>query len=367
MPRNDQKERELSDLRGEELTRYIQNCVQLAQGNKISIKNAFDIKLIDQMMTVARESTRKNDEGECSTNFPFVSVSLSASAKVYGYRVDTVHQEATRLRHELPVQKKQTAVEENAREPEFAESTRVRRRRILSSYLAEDGANDKPLDVDHDLCRNPVMAAVNGNNDNRMGRLMSYNLVPPETEAIDLEGDLPWLPTTCLERITTRECIHVRENLPVCVSQPIICDFKEEEEFPGGHSQVSDRNADLQSVLEDIAPVEVIGEEDAIEFNPDADPEPVVEDTEPVDLVEDDDDDTEFDDVRIEAPGDFSALYNHHFSVTGKNFPWASNFRTKRYDILGRERDSRRRKEKPEPKYLSLSDLPADIDDVVVP
>ena len=66
--------------------------MKLSAENKISVKNAFQLKLIDYMAEMMK--TKKKSEMD---NFQSASCALDASTKIYAYRVDSVHSDTLKL------------------------------------------------------------------------------------------------------------------------------------------------------------------------------------------------------------------------------------------------------------------------------
>jgi len=75
-----------------ELADMYTNCMKLSAENKISVKNAFQLKLIDYMAEMMK--TKKKSEMD---NFQSASCALDASTKIYAYRVDSVHSDTLKL------------------------------------------------------------------------------------------------------------------------------------------------------------------------------------------------------------------------------------------------------------------------------
>ena len=67
-------------------------CMKLSAENKINVKNAFHLQLIDYMAEMMK--TKKSSDLD---NFQAASVALDASAKIYAYRVDSVHGDTLKL------------------------------------------------------------------------------------------------------------------------------------------------------------------------------------------------------------------------------------------------------------------------------
>ena len=66
--------------------------MKLSAENKINTKNAFHLQLIDYMSEMMRN--KKTSEMD---NFQAASCALDASAKIYAYRVDSVHSDTLKL------------------------------------------------------------------------------------------------------------------------------------------------------------------------------------------------------------------------------------------------------------------------------
>lgn len=70
-------------------------CLSLATANKISQSNTWDLPLIDHLDDLIRAGPGSDGPGG-ATNFQRASVTLDAGIKIYGCRVDAVHNEAFR-------------------------------------------------------------------------------------------------------------------------------------------------------------------------------------------------------------------------------------------------------------------------------
>ncbi|XP_011169019.1 condensin complex subunit 2 [Solenopsis invicta] len=75
----------LSNIPAPQMAESINRCIQLSAENKINIKNAFSLEMIDFMTYMIK----KQDAN--MTNLQMASTSLDVSTKIYGYRVDSVH------------------------------------------------------------------------------------------------------------------------------------------------------------------------------------------------------------------------------------------------------------------------------------
>ena len=75
-----------------QLAEHYANCMKLSAENKINTKNAFHLQLIDYMSEMMRN--KKSSEMD---NFQAASCALDASAKIYAYRVDSVHSDTLKL------------------------------------------------------------------------------------------------------------------------------------------------------------------------------------------------------------------------------------------------------------------------------
>ena len=82
----------ISGYSATQLAELYSNCMKLSAENKINIKNAFHLQLIDYMAEMMK--TKKNSDMD---NFQAASCALDASAKIYAYRVDSVHSDTLKL------------------------------------------------------------------------------------------------------------------------------------------------------------------------------------------------------------------------------------------------------------------------------
>ena len=72
----------------EQLSCLYNNCVKLLNENKINVKNAFQLKLIDYMTDIV---LNKEIVGGV-TNFQVVGCTIDVGTKIYAARVDALHQ-----------------------------------------------------------------------------------------------------------------------------------------------------------------------------------------------------------------------------------------------------------------------------------
>ena len=75
-----------------ELAQMYADCMKLSAENKISVKNAFQLKMIDYMSEMIRSKRASEMD-----NFQSASGALDASTKIYAYRVDSVHSDTLKL------------------------------------------------------------------------------------------------------------------------------------------------------------------------------------------------------------------------------------------------------------------------------
>ncbi|XP_066958009.1 condensin complex subunit 2 isoform X2 [Macrobrachium rosenbergii] len=81
----------VAGLTNQELSEHYSKCIQLNAENKISVKNAFNLQLIDYMSEMLK---RKDSD---MNNFQVASCTLDASTKIYAYRVDSVHTDTLKM------------------------------------------------------------------------------------------------------------------------------------------------------------------------------------------------------------------------------------------------------------------------------
>lgn len=82
----------LSGYSASQLAELYSTCMKLSAENKINAKNAFHLQLIDYMAEMMK--TKKSSDMD---NFQAASCALDASAKIYAYRVDSVHSDTLKL------------------------------------------------------------------------------------------------------------------------------------------------------------------------------------------------------------------------------------------------------------------------------
>ncbi|XP_076244920.1 condensin complex subunit 2 [Calliopsis andreniformis] len=100
----------------------VSQCIKLSAENKINLKNAFSLEMIDFMTYMIK---RKDDN---MSNLQVASTSLDVSTKIYGFRVDGVHMETLRMLGGLDKQldkDKEDKNENNAEEPMDVETEDV--------------------------------------------------------------------------------------------------------------------------------------------------------------------------------------------------------------------------------------------------
>lgn len=81
----------LAHVPAPEITNRICECIKLSAENKINIKNAFSLDIIDFMTYMIKK------EDANMSSLQVASTSLDVSSKIYGYRVDGVHTELMKM------------------------------------------------------------------------------------------------------------------------------------------------------------------------------------------------------------------------------------------------------------------------------
>ncbi|XP_012234863.1 condensin complex subunit 2 [Linepithema humile] len=81
----------LANIPAPQMAESINQCIKLSTENKISIKNAFGLEMIDFMTYMIK----KQDAN--MSNLQVASTSLDVSTKIYGFRVDSVHTEILKI------------------------------------------------------------------------------------------------------------------------------------------------------------------------------------------------------------------------------------------------------------------------------
>ena len=101
-----------------QLAAHYNDCMKLSAENKISVKNAFQLKLIDYMdEMLKKKGGRRGAAGAAASaaganpldNFQASSCALDASTKIYAHRVDCVHNETMKLASGVGSNKEESA------------------------------------------------------------------------------------------------------------------------------------------------------------------------------------------------------------------------------------------------------------------
>ncbi|XP_049687244.1 condensin complex subunit 2 isoform X2 [Accipiter gentilis] len=74
-----------------QISEHYSTCIKLSTENKITMKNAFGLHLIDYMTEILKQ------KGSEPTDFKIAAGTLDASAKIYAVRVDVVHADAYKV------------------------------------------------------------------------------------------------------------------------------------------------------------------------------------------------------------------------------------------------------------------------------
>ncbi|KAF6199454.1 hypothetical protein GE061_007480 [Apolygus lucorum] len=81
----------LTNLSAQELEDHYFKCIQLCNQNKVNVKNAFKLQLIDYMKLIFTKQSKKTE------NLALMGFTLDASAKIYSYRVDKVYSDMMKI------------------------------------------------------------------------------------------------------------------------------------------------------------------------------------------------------------------------------------------------------------------------------
>uniref|UniRef100_A0A0A9YMD0 Condensin complex subunit 2 n=2 Tax=Lygus hesperus TaxID=30085 RepID=A0A0A9YMD0_LYGHE len=81
----------LTNLNPQELEDHYFKCIQLCNQNKVNVKNAFKLQLIDYMKLIFTKQSKKTE------NLALMGFTLDASAKIYSYRVDKVYSDMMKV------------------------------------------------------------------------------------------------------------------------------------------------------------------------------------------------------------------------------------------------------------------------------
>lgn len=100
----------LVNMPSAQMAERVSQCIKLSAENKINLKNAFSLEMIDFMTYMI-----KKQDGSMS-NLQVASTSLDVSTKIYGYRVDGVHMEIIKMLSGLDKQETENKNKDNDNE-----------------------------------------------------------------------------------------------------------------------------------------------------------------------------------------------------------------------------------------------------------
>ncbi|KAB7496436.1 Condensin complex subunit 2 [Armadillidium nasatum] len=131
-------------LTNQQLTEHYAKCIQLSAENKINVKNAFNLQLIDYMTELLK---RKDSD---MNNFQMASCTLDASTKIYSCRVDSVHTDTLKMAGGLGRTKdKPEGNPGDVQGDDEYENQPRGKKRVKSKKCATIESNLKNLDVAH--------------------------------------------------------------------------------------------------------------------------------------------------------------------------------------------------------------------------
>lgn len=139
-----------SGYSGAQLADHYNNCMKLSAENKINVKNAFQLRLIDFMADMIQKKKSELD------NFQAASCALDASTKIYSYRVDSVHNETIKLASGVTSRNedrnKRTGEENEAdHEEEGGKKLKKKRRRANTVEKNLNNINCAKFDLEFDI------------------------------------------------------------------------------------------------------------------------------------------------------------------------------------------------------------------------
>ncbi|XP_022671926.1 uncharacterized protein LOC111254873 isoform X2 [Varroa destructor] len=178
------------------------DVVRYVQEKKVTVENSFDFIDIEKTLTQVSQGHHGSE-----INFQTASLSLDASSKVYGLRVDNLHNLLLQLRNSF--RPKTCVVPDTECESRTSPKIEIRKephasKRIRSNYVEPDllkttGAIDVNLDM-NDFC-GKILLEVSGQ-EGSMGRIMSF-LPPADMHPIDITQQDHWFEAGVMEDMRT--------------------------------------------------------------------------------------------------------------------------------------------------------------------
>lgn len=167
----------VDSLAPEDLKNHIQKCLEMSAENKITLKNAFALQLIDCMKFMMQKK-----------DFSAMACTLDAGAKIYSYRVDSLHQQVRKLAEEIIAnhreEKKGNSTEgEDAEEGDAKKKRRANKKFIIASA---ESLRRKPVGKDP----KDNYAKI----DSRVGAFLSSARTDPKDLSLTIEKRIPFWP-----------------------------------------------------------------------------------------------------------------------------------------------------------------------------
>ncbi|XP_076034678.1 non-SMC condensin I complex subunit H [Oratosquilla oratoria] len=210
----------VSGLTNQQLSDHYAKCIQLSAENKISMKNAFNLQLIDYM---AEMLSRESDDMK---NFQVASCTLDASTKIYAYRVDSVHTDTLKVAGGLGRTKKEMAMEgSEGAEGEIVVEGGKRRKRIKRGATVatnEQSLNVANYDLEFEtdlLFKKRATQFDEGRSGG--GQFLSSLPILDDSGHIILDSDT----VLCMEALGSKETNTAKVVFPVCpeLSEKLVC------------------------------------------------------------------------------------------------------------------------------------------------
>ncbi|KAF6020750.1 NCAPH [Bugula neritina] len=171
------EKRNVSNLAGwnaSQITEHLYNCIQLSKDNKITVRNAFSLHLIDTMKDMLRK--------EKETNFQMAGSSIEAGAKIYASRVDALHIQAIQLLDQVSQLDKDGDKSGNSKsaedggkeggEPGVRKNPDKRKKKIIETDLQK--INVSGIDQAHEI--DPLLQKLSKEGDSSFGGLLLGSL-----------------------------------------------------------------------------------------------------------------------------------------------------------------------------------------------
>lgn len=163
-------------LAPEDLNNHIQKCLEMSSENKITLKNAFALQLIDCMKFLMQKK-----------DFSAMACTLDAGTKIYSCRVDSLHQQVRKLADEVVMNRREGQKDNSDRSATEGKTAKEKRRATKKFIISSaESLRRKPVGKDP----RDKFVKIEG----RAGALSLSARTDPKDLSLTIENSIPFWP-----------------------------------------------------------------------------------------------------------------------------------------------------------------------------